>query len=84
MWSIEVYCDSANVILQWIILLKHPDKVPSNWLQKVPTSSKQQVAPGKGYQHVTILTYVCNKYCIVTGLGYESQMKDIFVNTSVW
>ena len=35
--------------VRWF-LLKHPDKVHSDWLEKMPTSSKQpQVSTGKGY-----------------------------------
>ena len=61
--------------VRWL-LLNHPDKVPGDWLQKVPTSSKQQVATQKGYQHVATLTYVYNKYCIVTGLQDNNHMED--------
>ena len=61
--------------IRWL-LLHHPDKVPSDWLQKVPTSSKQQVATRKGYQHVATLTYVYNKYCIVIGLQDNNHMED--------
>ena len=51
--------------VRWL-LLKYPDKVPSDWLQKVPTSSRQQVASGKGYQHVASYSYLCMQqlmYC---------------------
>ena len=35
--------------VRWL-LLKHPDKVKSDWLEKTPTSSKQpQISTGKGY-----------------------------------
>ena len=51
--------------VRWL-LLHRPDKVPGDWLQKVPTSSKQQVAT-ESYiyqplvlQHVASYSYLCN------------------------